>query len=69
MFVSSRVEHRTTLGYIPCKNEVLGKLSQIVWMHSTMFVKYCKAHVCHDTFGKMLYNKEFKTIDHHLNLK
>jgi hypothetical protein len=27
------------------------------------------SNVCHDTFEKMLYNKEFKTIDHRLNLK
>jgi hypothetical protein len=52
MFVLSRVEQRTTLGYIPCKNEVLGKLSQNVWKHSPMYVKYRKAHVCHHIFGK-----------------
>ena len=34
------------------KNKVLGKLNQNVWRHSPMFVKYCKANVCHDTFGK-----------------
>jgi hypothetical protein len=52
MFVSSRVEQCTTLNYIPCKNEVLGKLSQNVRKHSLMFVKYRKTHVYHDTFGK-----------------
>jgi hypothetical protein len=29
-----------------------------------MFVRDRKAHVCYDIFGKKLYNKEFKTIDH-----
>jgi hypothetical protein len=51
MFVSSRVEQRTTLCYIYYKNEVIGKLSQNVGKRSTMFVKYRKTQVCHDTFG------------------
>jgi hypothetical protein len=69
MSVPSRVELRTTLATFLTQNEAIGKLSQNVWKHSPMFVKYCKAHVCHDTFRKILYNKEFKTIDHLLNLK
>jgi hypothetical protein len=60
MFVSSHVEQRTTLGYIPCKNEFIGKFSQNIWKHSPMFVKYRKAHVCHDTFEKSCIPKNLK---------
>ena len=55
--VQNSTQHQATF---LAKNEVLRKLSQNVWKHSPMFVKYRKAHVCHDTFEKSCRIKNLK---------
>jgi hypothetical protein len=70
VFMSTQVKHRTSLCHIVSQNKIktMGNLAKLreKCVQTKLMVVW---HLFHHTVAKRLKYKDFKTIDHLLNLK